>query len=246
MFSSVIASNDAAIPKQDQQKAVDILLLALNDPFAGLRQHAIEGLDLKKMKILKGAEPILASLVQSDKSRKAKAAAIAMLAEYESPDYKNIFQAAVNDSSYAVSGNALEALFRIDPTTALTEAKRLSTQPAKAKLAEVVGSILVANNDETGTDIVINYFSSLAFGQEKLNTLQAIGFALSRTKSLDNLKKGVQALIDFRNSIPGNYKEQFGPIVPNILQQLQQAKQAAGLKEQADYLKSVAGELKPF
>ena len=169
-----------------------------------------------------------------------------MLAEYESPDYKNIFQTAVNDSSYTVSGNALEALFRIDPTAALTEAKRLSTQPAKAKLAEVVGSILVANNDETGTDIVINYFSGLAFGQEKLNTLQAIGFALSRTKSLDNLKKGVQALIDFRNSIPGNYKEQFGPIVPNILQQLQQAKQAAGLKDQADYLKSVAGELKPF
>jgi aminopeptidase N len=237
---------DAAIARQDQQKAVDILLLALNDPFSGLRQHTIESLDLKKMKILQGAEPILASLAQNDKSRKTKAAALAMLAEYESPNYKNIFQIGVSDSSYAVSGNALEALFRVDPNHALTEAKRLSTQPAKAKLAEVVGSILVANNDETGTDIIINYFSSLAFGQEKLNSLQGIAFALSRTKSLDNLKKGVQALIEFRNSIPANYKEQFGPIVPNILQQLQQAKQTAGLKDQADYLKTVASELKPF
>jgi aminopeptidase N len=237
---------DAALAKQDEQKAIDILMLALNDPFAGLRQQVAEGLDLKKIKVATPAEPILASLAQNDKSRKTKAAAIAQLGEYESPKYKGIFQATVNDSSYTVSGNALEALFRIDPTQALTEAKRLSTQPAKAKLAEVVGSILVANNDETGTDIIINYFSSLAFGQEKLNSLQGIAFALNRTKSLDNLKKGVQALIDFRNSIPENYKEQFGPIVPNILQQLQQAKTAAGLKDHADYLKTVAGELKPF
>ena len=236
---------DAAIEKQDQQKAVDILILALNDPYAGLRQHTVENLDLKKPSVKKAAEPILATLAQNEKVRKVRAAAIAQLAEYEQAKYKSIFQGAVNDSSYNVSGNALEALFRVDPNQAVTEAKRLSSAPAKAKLAEVIGSILVANGDEAGTDIVINYFSSLAFGQEKLNALQSIAFALSKTKSLDELKRGIEALIDFRNSIPGNYKEQFGPIVPNILQSLQKAKQT-NQKDQADYIQKVIGDLKPF
>ncbi len=237
---------DVAIERKDEPKALEILMLALNDSYAGLRQHAIESLDMKTASIKNGAEPILASLVQKEKVRKVKAAAIAQLGEYEQAKYSPLFKAAVDDSSYTVSGNALEALFRVDPNQALTDAKRLAASPVKAKLAEVVGSVLVANGDESGTNIIIDYFNSLAFGQEKLNTLQSLGFALSRTKSMENLQKGVAALIDFRDKLPGNYKEQFGPIVPNILQSLQKAKLAAGQKDQSDYLLKISGDLKPF
>jgi aminopeptidase N len=237
---------NAAIEQKGQPKAIEILMLALKDPYAGLRQYAVENLDLKIQALKTQAEPTLVSLAENEKSRKVKAAAIAQLGEYEQAKYATIFKAAVNDSSYTVSGNALEALFRVDPTQALTEAKRLSSTTLKEKLAEVTGSILVANNDEMGTDIITSYFKSLAFGQEKLNALQAIGFALSRTKSMEKLKMGVEALMDFRSSLPENYKEQFGPIVPNILQSLQKAKQAAGQKDQADYLQQIIGGLKPF
>jgi len=140
----------------------------------------------------------------------------------------------------------LEALFRVDPTLAFTEAKRLAAAPIKYKLAEVTGSILVANGDESGTEIITDYFKSLPFGQEKLDALQSIAFALSKTKSLQNLQKGVEALIEFRDKIPLNYKDQFGPIVPNILQGLQKAKDAAGQKDQSEYLKKIMGDLKPF
>jgi aminopeptidase N len=237
---------NAAIEQKEQPKAIEILMLALKDPYAGLRQYAIENLDLKIQALKTQAEPALASLAENEKSRKVKAAAIAQLGEYEQAKYSPIFKIAVNDSSYTVSGNALEALFRIDPTQALAAAKRLSATTLKEKLAEVAGSILVANNDEMGTDIITSYFKSLAFGQEKLNALQAIGFALSKTKSMEKLKMGVEALMDFRSSLPENYKEQFGPIVPNILQSLQKAKQAAGQKDQADYLQQIIGGLKPF
>ena len=237
---------NAAIEQKEQPKAIEILMLALKDPYAGLRQYAVENLDLKIQALKTQAEPALASLAENEKARKVKAAAIAQLGEYEQAKYATIFKTAVNDSSYTVSGNALEALFRVDPTQALAEAKRLSSTTLKEKLAEVAGSILVANNDEMGTDIIISYFKSLAFGQEKLNALQAIGFALSRTKSMEKLKMGVEALMDFRSSLPENYKEQFGPIVPNILQSLQKAKQAAGQKDQADYLQQMIGGLKPF
>jgi aminopeptidase N len=237
---------NAAIEQKEQPKAIEILMLALKDPYAGLSQYAIENLDLKIQALKTQAEPALASLAENEKARKVKAAAIAQLGEYEQAKYSPIFKTAVNDSSYTVSGNALEALFRIDPTQALAAAKRLSATTLKEKLAEVAGSILVANNDEMVTDIITSYFKRLAFGQEKLNALQAIGFALSRTKSMEKLKMGVEALMDFRSSLPENYKEQFGPIVPNILQSLQKAKQAAGQKDQADYLQQMIGGLKSF
>lgn len=237
---------DAAIEKQDDQKAVDILMLGLNDPYKGLRQHVIENLDLKKETIKTLAEPALASLAQNEKVRKVRAASIAQLGEYEQAKYSSIYKTAVNDSSYTVSGNALEALFRVDPAAALIEAKRLSIAPVKSKLAEVAGSILVANGDEAGTNIIIGFFESLPFGQEKLNSLQSVAFGLSQTKSLENLKKGVGALMEFRENIPASYKEQFAPIVPNILQSLQKAKDTAGQKEQSEFLKKTMGDLKSF
>jgi aminopeptidase N len=234
---------DAAVEKADQPRAADILMLALNDSYSGLRKYAIEHLDLKKQNLKTPAEPILANLAENEKVRKVKAVAIAQLGEYESAKYKDIFEKAVDDSSYTVSGNALEALFRIDSKDALTQATRLSALPAKGKLLEVVGSILVANGDESGTTLIIDYFRNLVFGQEKMNTLGAINFALSRTKSLDNLKNGVEALIAFKNNLPSKYKESFGPIVPNILQGLQKEKQTSGEKEQADYIQTKLTEV---
>jgi len=235
---------DAAIEKQDQQKAVEILMLALNDSYPGLRQYSIEHLDLKKQDVKTLAEPILAKLVENEKVRKVKAAAIAQLGGYESAKYSSLFRAAVDDSSYTVSGNALEALFRVDAGEAFTQAKRLSAAPSKGKLAESIGSILVVNGDENGTNGLINNFKNLAFGQEKIDALGSVAFALGRTKSLDNLKSGVEALIDFRNKLPEKYKESFGPIVPNILEDLEKAKQTSGQKEQADYIQEKLAEQK--
>ncbi len=73
-----------------------------------------------------------------------------------------------------------------------------------------------------------------------------MGFALSKTTSLQNLQKGVETLIEFRDKIPASYKEQFGSIVPNILQGLQKAKGTGGQKDQAEYLQKIMGDLKPF
>ncbi|MEP6514232.1 MAG: hypothetical protein ABJA79_10200, partial [Parafilimonas sp.] len=235
---------DAAIEKQEQQKAVEILMLALNDPYPGLRQYSIEHLDLKKQDLKTLAEVILARLVENEKVRKVKAAAITQLGEYESAKYINLFRTSVDDSSYTVSGNALEALFRVDPKEAFTQAKRLSAATSKGKLAESIGSILAINGDENGTNGIINYFKSLAFGQEKIDALQSVAFALSRTKSLDNLKIGIETLIDFGNNLPEKYKVSFAPIVPNILQSVLKAKQAAGEKEQASYLQEKLTEQK--
>jgi len=227
---------DAAIEKQDQPMAMEILKLAMNDDYKGLRQYAVEHLDLKIKAVKTFAEPVLANLVKNEKERKVKAAAIAQLAEYESPQYHDLFLNAVNDSSYNVAGNALEALYRIDPAAGLMQAKALSAMPSKQKLAEVTGSILAVNEDEAGTLIIISQFKNLSFGKEKVDALQSLAFALSQTKSFDNLKQGADALDDFRTKLNADYKDKFGPVVNDIFIELEKAKKAAGLKDQANYL----------
>ena len=76
-------------------------------------------------------EQVLLDLAKNDPKRTIKASAIAALGEYRNPEFAPIFKSALNDSSYSVSGYALEALSGIDSATALTEAKRLSKQTAK-------------------------------------------------------------------------------------------------------------------
>ena len=100
--------------------------------FAILR---LEKLDLKKDNVKQATEPILVDLAKNDPKRTVKAAAIAKLGQFKNPAYAGLFKTAVNDSSYTVSGNALEALSDIDSAAALNEAKRLAAAPAKGKLA---------------------------------------------------------------------------------------------------------------
>lgn len=218
------------------EKKMTDLTEGLSDKFAGLREFTLTALTGNKTLLTPEVLNKIEAIGNSDSSRKAKAKAIAILAEQSDKKYTSLFAKSVNDSSYFVSGNALQGLYRVDPEVALAEAKRLSSMPAKGDLAEAIGVVLVVNGDETGTNLLINFFKNLSFGQEKVDALEAFIFALSKTKSLDNLKSGIDALMEFKNKLPANYKETFAPVVPAILQGLQNAKQAEGQKDQADYI----------
>lgn len=215
------------------------LALGLNDKFEGIRSFALSALAENKSLLTPEVLARIEKVVNEDASRKVKAKAIEILADQTDKKYAELFIKFVNDSSYTVSGNALEALFRVNPEQAFTEAKRISAQPVKGKLAVSTGSILAVNGDEAGTNIMINYFRDLAFGQEKVDALQSVAFVLSRTGSLENLKKGIEALEDFKNDLPESYTETFAQVIPAILQSLQQAKQSGGQKEQLDFLNQV-------
>ncbi|HZF66337.1 MAG TPA: M1 family metallopeptidase, partial [Chitinophagaceae bacterium] len=116
---------DAAVQKQHEQRATEIMLLALNDSYHGLRSFAVEHLDLSKQDLRTLVENPLVTLVQKDGHRSVKAAAIQKLGEYQFAKYLPIFSTALNDSSYTVAGNALAAIRKVDSSRAYQEAKRL-------------------------------------------------------------------------------------------------------------------------
>lgn len=229
---------DAAAKKQDDSKAVEILTLALNDKYNGLQQYAVTKLDISKPNIKAMAEPILTKLVQSDDSRLVKAAAIAKLGNYKNAKYTSLFKTALNDSSYTVAGNALEALGKTDSSMAYSEAKRLATMPAKGKLVQAITQSMITYGDESAADLILSNFENMPLSQGKFESIKPLIDFLAKVKSDDTFKRGVNAVLAFQNDIPEAYRGQIANFIETLLKNVQKSKSANGQKTQADYIDS--------
>lgn len=233
---------DAAISKQAEVNAAEILKLAMKDPYGPLRAYAINALNMSTGQTKSAAEQLLADIAQKDNFRPAKAAAIAKLGEYKSNNYAPIFRNAINDSSYTVSGNALEALGKIDSAGASNEAKRLMAAPSKGKLAAVSKKLASPVNG----DKLVADFNAMPLGQPKFAALQDLFDFMESTSNTEQFKKGVDAVLTLMTQIPDAYKEQVNPQLTTALKELQTQKTNSGLKEQADYIGSKLSKEKGF
>jgi aminopeptidase N len=230
---------DFAAKNQDDPKAVELLKQGLNDRYYGLRNFTIARVNLEKENVKKAIEPILANLAKSEPRRIVKAAAIAKLGQYKNPAYAAIFKAAVYDSSYTVSGNALNALLDIDPATATSIAKELEKQPSKGALKDAIDGAKASSGDETMADEIIGSFEKMPLSQAKFNSLGSLGIYLGAVKNMSIVKRGIDAIVSFRDAIPDAFRSQTDPYINGeLLKGLAKKKIEAGLKDQADYIKS--------
>ena len=227
---------DAALKAQDQQKAVALLTMAMNDKYHGLRSYTISNLDLTKQPVRTTAEPVLAKLAQSDPKRLVKAAAIGRLGEYFDAKYIPLFKSAINDSSYSVAGNALAALSELDSVQAYNEAKRLAATPVKGKLADAITQSMIKYGDESAADLILTNFENMPLSQAKLDAMMPLVEFLVKVKSTANFKRGIDAISEFVPQLPENVRGQVEQYVNMIYANLKKAKLNAGLKEQADYI----------
>ncbi|HVT85581.1 MAG TPA: M1 family metallopeptidase, partial [Chitinophagaceae bacterium] len=224
---------------QTDPKAVAFLTTALKDKYQGLRNFTLGKLDTKNQAVKDAVESTLVELAKNDPKRIVKANAIAKLGEYKKPEYASLFKAAVNDSSYSVSGNALEALSEIDSAGAFNEAKRLSTEPSKGKLSSAIAAILIKSGDESSADVILNSFEKMPLSQNKFTLLQSIGDFLGKSKNMSTVKRGVDAIVSFRDAIPEAFQAQINPYINGfLLKGLAEKKKEAGLQDQADYILS--------
>ncbi|HEV7622143.1 MAG TPA: M1 family metallopeptidase [Flavisolibacter sp.] len=229
---------DAALKVQSDKTAEKIILMALDDRFAPLRTYTIKSLDISNSNIKATAEAKLYEMGQTEIDRLTKAAAIAKLNEYQSTKYISLFKAATGDSSYTVSGNALEALFNIDSSEAITEARKLSAKPSKGILAAVILKILIRFGDESSDEAVIKAFETLPLGQAKFEIIGQFATFLKKLKSIALFKRGIDGLIDFENAIPKNFRNETTPLIDGMLNDIHRTKTANGDMEAAAYIES--------
>jgi aminopeptidase N len=225
---------DFASQHQDDPRAIAFLKTALKDKYDGLRMVAITQLDMGNENVKKEMESILVELAKADPKRPVKAAAIGKLGAYKKPEYGPLFKAAINDSSYTVAANALEALYDIDSVSARAEAKRLSAQPAKKKLAYTIAYVTF---DESSADSILTQFEGMPMSQNKFNMLQSVSDVIENTKSMNTFKRGIDDVVKLRDAIPQNFRSQTDPILNGVLLKgVAARKKAAGHMEQFNYI----------
>ncbi len=228
-----------AAKNQDNPKALQLLQTALNDAYYQLRIYTLGKIDLKNDSLKTALEPVILKMAKSDPKSTVRAKAIEVLSSYSQKRYQPFFEKSLTDSSYNVAGNALEALAKLDTAAALKAALALSKQPAKGKLAAALSNVLIAYGDENSFDFIAGSFNKMPLSQEKFNAMQSFAALLAKVTVTDKVKKGVDMIVDFRDALPQQTRNQTEPFINNfILQELAAKKDAAGLKEQANYIRS--------
>ena len=227
---------DSAAGHQDDTKALDLLKAGLKDRFYKLRSYTLSKLDLKRDVVAKEFEPLIAEVATHDPSRVVKAKAIELLGSYGNSAYEPLFLKATGDSSYTVSGDALEALAQIDSTKALSVARQLLKEPAKGELSAAISGVLIKFGSENDFDVISDNFDKMPVSQNKFEFLMPYASLLIKVTNTDKVKRGVDALIKFKEAIPQTYRGQTDPYFDNALKGIAKHKQAAGLTDQADYI----------
>ncbi|MDO6429665.1 M1 family aminopeptidase [Flavitalea sp. BT771] len=227
-----------AAKNQEDPKAQDLLKTALKDRFYKLRNFALQRLDMKSDAVKKNFEPLIADVAANDKDRRVKGTAIEILGTYDNPAYKSLFAKAALDSSYTVAGNALAALSMVDSAAALDLAKKFMKAPAKGALVAATSAILIKSGDESSFDGISDNFEKMPVNQEKFMFIAPYSDLISKVKNTTQVKRGVDLIVKFREAIPQAYRNQTDGFINNALSGIAAKKAAAGLQEQADYIKS--------
>jgi aminopeptidase N len=185
--------------------AMPELALGLTDKYAGLRTLTLNKLTAQKTPPKDEVIDAIVKMATTEKDKKTKAAAISFLVKTGLPKYLDIFTKAVNDSSYTVAGAALRGLTNLQPAKAYDLAKQYSSD-AKGDLGDAVTDVIVKNGKEEDFDIVATHYNNLAPGQDKYDMTSTFCDYVSKAKDLDKIKKEIDNVITFSQSIPSQYR----------------------------------------
>ncbi len=194
---SYIDRLEAVEAAMEMQKpgAREILIKALKDPYFGLRIEAINNLKLRDEET---KNLVLASIVEfakSDPKTLVRATAISSLANLQDTTYLPLFTEALQNTSYAVAGAALDAIAAID----IKLAKTLTKDLEKESKGPLVAAIVNVYGIEGGDDEFPYVHQSFEEASVQLQVQMVSAFAaiLMNVQRTDYIQKGVSILQQF-------------------------------------------------
>ncbi len=214
------------------------LALGLNDKYYGLRLLTLENLDNTKAYSAPEALAKIEQLATKDPNKKVQAKAIEILAKQADKKYQPLFEKYVNDSSYSVSGAALEGLANLEPEEAYTLAKKYSND-AMGKLGDVVSNIIMKTASPEDFDFLLNHFKNLPLSEEKIKGAFTFAKYLTTVKNAANVKAGVDEIMKFRNQIPEQYRGFIDPGFKQAFSKISAAQKANGNNELGNYIQGL-------
>ncbi len=207
----------------------------LSDKYSGIRLFTLEKIDEGKSYSVPGVLSTIEQIAEKDPNKKVQAKALEILAKQGDKKYQSLFSKFVNDSSYSVSGAALEGLIKLNSTDAYSLAKKYSGD-AKGKLGEVVSKVIMENGAEEDFNTILNNFKNSPLSQTKVTDAMAFGSYLSKVKNPDNVRKGVDEIMKLRNQIPEQYRVYIDPAFKQVFGKISTTKRAEGNASLANYI----------
>jgi aminopeptidase N len=199
-----------AVQNMSKPNAQQLVLAALKDSFYIIRQNAVKAYNPAAMNA--ETEKIIYEMAAKDPSTVVRQEAIDALGALSKETYKKDFIKWTEDSSYLVAGAALDALEKIDSSSAISIALKASKGVIKKRLNSAVTNILSKYGDENVFDFVAAKFESLSIqSEEKFYMTQPFADLLIKTTDVTKFKKGIDLIVAFRNAIPEGYRGQTDP-----------------------------------
>jgi len=211
------------------------LAIGLNDKYHGLRLFTLQKIDQAKGYTVPAVLNVIEQIADKDPDKLVQAKALDILVKLNDKKYEPLFKKYVNDSSYSVSGAALDGLSKLEPEQAYTLAKKYSAD-ARGKLGSVVSKILMANGTENDFNTIFENYESSPLSQSKIQETISFGNYLAKVKNAENVRKGVDAMLDVRNQVPERFRKFVDPRIKQTFNKISAAKRSEGNTQLADYV----------
>lgn len=205
------------------EKKMPEIAKGLYDRYAPLRNYTIRKIEATPYKSDAVVLEQIATMAQKENDKITKASAINFLVKTSDKKYLPIYQSSVNDSSYSVAAAALNGLASLEPENAYTLAKKYSTD-AKGDLADVVSNLLINEGKEDDFDIIALNYKNSQPGFEKVMASSKFAKYLSQINNIEKIKTGIDYILEFRNLIPQQYREEIDPAFKSALDEISKAK----------------------
>ncbi len=190
--------------------AMNLIRSALKDSFHVIRSLAINSMNPLAMDT--EMENAIVAIASKDPITTVREKAIDVMSALKKEKYKQQFITWTRDSSYLVAGAALEALEKIDSLAATAIAKEEAKNDTKKRLSMAVMVILSTYGDESVFDFIANKYAILNNqSAEKFSMTALFSQLLINTNDPVKFKKGIDLIIEFRESIPSSYRPQTDP-----------------------------------
>jgi aminopeptidase N len=215
------------------------LAIGLSDRYHGLRLFTLQKIDEAKGYSVPSVLNTIEQMADRDPDKLVQAKALEILTKFDDKKYEPLFNKYVNDSSYSVSGAALQGLIKLEPEQALNFANKYRND-AKGKLSNVVATVMMKNPGEDDFDMILeNYKSPITSEEEAIAKMRStFTFAnyLSKLKNDDNVRKGVDEIMNFRNMLPSDVRKLVDARFKDALNKISSAKRSEGNVQLADYI----------
>ncbi|MEO7265880.1 MAG: M1 family metallopeptidase [Ferruginibacter sp.] len=195
----------------------------LNDRYSGVRISTLQKIATTPYKSDANVLSTIEDLARKDNDKKVRAAAINYLVKIGDKKYQAIFLSAANDSSYSLAGAGLKGLALLDPANAYNLAKKFASD-AKGSLGTEVNSILISLGKEEDFEFISNSYRNSPASFQKVPATTKFAEYLAKLNSIENIKKGINAIMEFRNQIPASFRGQVDPGFKAALDKISKAK----------------------